>query len=630
MPSIRSSCNTLMLPTVVQRAFNRYSPCYSYRMDPDIWIEGVFPLLKVEDLIRMRRVSKYLYLLTHEPILWKNFLKMLRIPIPPIRPSFRYTYDPTSFEVEQLVTRAIWTDDTWRKYKPKLRHQEVIFACYQVLEMILLPGGKFLIASLTDYRRTRFYIQVFSLDHPSHSGQYGLAKKAVATKAFNLRAKFMSYNGNQGIMIMFSMRRPGVEVDQPKGYDPSEWSARTEIDPPEALIYDCCWEHVLIDSLELITDPWITPGTEEYRTRAAALPPPFEPVMQFVSDTPAEHPTLFEVNGRPFSAIFQRPDEIVFFELDERRTSSIRCKKRTDNGMEQCVQKVMGFRVLPAQNEILVIRTVQTAGWDHLTNDTHIIELFPVPELGAIGVLTPPIGEPAYIEGKFAESFEISGDYIPPCSPDFPYLYDAKACPPPISVYMRTLNPRGVLHYNLYPSKEITGVQINEEGVVEEIGEWKYTTDWAVPQSTHYSEPVDARIIPGVHRALIYTVPGDDRTDEPNLLALRRYYNPLFPGSGYPHPPYGHPEPEHEVIEKRYLRPTNLFCSFQINSPYLEHIKEQGFTAIAWDESIGRVCIATPKDMHILVLDVGKMTEVWDFEKFQPGKWKRMKELAQR
>ncbi|THU89910.1 hypothetical protein K435DRAFT_676883 [Dendrothele bispora CBS 962.96] len=635
MPS-RTTSNVLapsfdrILPSIIQKAFKRHSPCYSYRMDPDTWIDGVFPHLKVEDIIRMRRVSKYFYLLTHEPIIWKNFLKKMTIPLPPIRPSFRYTYEPTSFEVEQLVTRAIWTDDTYRKWSPKLRHQEIIFACYQVLEMILLPGGKFLVASVTDFRRTRFFIQVFSLDHPSHEGKYALAKRPVTTKAFNLRAKFMKYKGKQGIMIMFSMRKPGVESEKPKGYDPSEWSARTEIDPPEDLLYECLWEHVLIDSLEFLTDPWLTPGSEEHRRRAESLPPPFELVMHFASNTPAEHPSLFEADGRPFSAIFQRPDEICIFELEERRISSMRCKKNTNNGMGQCVQKIMAFRVIPAQNEILVVRTIHTTGWDHLVNDTHTIELYTVPGSGSTGVLTSPVDEPAYIEGKFAESFHISEDYIPPIGPEFPNLYDAKACPPPISIFMRTVNPRGVMHYDLCSSHLIVGHQQDAiTGEIEEIKEWVYRTDWAIPQSTHVSEPVDTRIIPGVHRALMYTVPGDDRTDEPHLLALRRYHNPLFPGSEYPHTPYGYPEPEDEVIEKRYKRPTNLFCNFKVDSPYLDYIKEQGFTAIAWDESIGRVCIATPKDMHILVLDVGKMTEVWNFEKFQVGKWQRVQGMAQ-
>jgi hypothetical protein len=289
----------------------------------------------------------------------------------------------------------------------------------------------------------------------------------------------------------------------------------------------------------------------------------------------------------------------------------------------------MAFRVLPAQNEILVIRTIQAAGWDDLTEDIHVIELFPVPEPGSSGVLTSAIGDPAFIEHKFAESFEISDDYIPPSGPEFPELYDSNACPPPISIYMKTVKPKGILHYNMYASQVVVGFQVNAEGAADEIKEWRYDTAWAVPQSTHYTEPLDARVIAGVHRALIYTVPGDDRTDEPNLVALRRYFNPLFPGAEYPYPIYGDPEPEHQVVEKRYKRPTNLFCSFDVNSPYLEYIKEQGFTAIAWDESIGRVCIATPKDMHILVLDVGKMTEVWNLQKFQVDKWKRVNDLAQ-
>ncbi|EEB93285.1 hypothetical protein MPER_08084, partial [Moniliophthora perniciosa FA553] len=78
-------------------------------------IDEIFTYLSIEDIMRLRRVDKAFFLLTHDPLIWRRFLERLNLPIPPIRPNFRYTLEATDFEIEQLVTKAVRADDNWRK-----------------------------------------------------------------------------------------------------------------------------------------------------------------------------------------------------------------------------------------------------------------------------------------------------------------------------------------------------------------------------------------------------------------------------------------------------------------------------------------------------------------------------------
>lgn len=109
--------------------------------------------------------------------------------------------------MEQLVVKAICADDNWRRISPKLSSSRVVFAFNQVIEMKLLPGGQYMVASMQDTSRHRFFICIFCLDHPE-SNFPPLARLPLPSKAINLEARFLSYGGKQGIMIMYSQRSP--------------------------------------------------------------------------------------------------------------------------------------------------------------------------------------------------------------------------------------------------------------------------------------------------------------------------------------------------------------------------------------------------------------------------------------
>lgn len=141
-------------------------------------------------------------------MIWKRFLRNINIPLPPLRPTFKYTLDATGYEIEQLVTRAISLEFNWRKNYPDVTNSQIVLAHYKVLELKLLPGGKYLVASVKDSCSYRFFIMVFCLDHPN--GYQALARAPTKSRAYDLQAKYVTYNSGsgpeQGIMIAYIHR----------------------------------------------------------------------------------------------------------------------------------------------------------------------------------------------------------------------------------------------------------------------------------------------------------------------------------------------------------------------------------------------------------------------------------------
>jgi hypothetical protein len=202
--------------------------CAIIRLPDDVLVENVMPTLSVEDILALRRVctvpldiwsesvidcmcgykvNKLFYQLTHQPIIWKTFLRSMNITPPPLPPSKRYGHLRflTGFEAERLVTRAISFHNNWRSAAPKVYDIEHFVLHHNILSMVVLPGGKHLVASVADYTYTLYSLMVFVVDH-RHGGLFPLAKTSTETKAINLRAKYMTVRGVSGLVIVYVRR----------------------------------------------------------------------------------------------------------------------------------------------------------------------------------------------------------------------------------------------------------------------------------------------------------------------------------------------------------------------------------------------------------------------------------------
>lgn len=76
---------------------------------------------------------------------------------------------------------------------------------YKVHEMVLLPGSQYLVASISDDTFQDWYLMLYVLDN--RYSVVPIAKTPTKTKAFHLRAKYLTINGEHGITISYIHRQ---------------------------------------------------------------------------------------------------------------------------------------------------------------------------------------------------------------------------------------------------------------------------------------------------------------------------------------------------------------------------------------------------------------------------------------
>ncbi|KAJ3005620.1 hypothetical protein NUW54_g4259 [Trametes sanguinea] len=173
------------------RLFSRFS-CDSLsvrkdcldRLPNDVLLDGVMSYLDIFDILRPRRastnvmyrhpaliigflvqVSKLYYELTHHAAVWKRLLRHTDVPLPPLPPTARHTPSRMSgFEVERLLCRAYSQHINWSKHNPRCFSEWTFNSHHRVLEMALVPGGRYLVASVTDPMETTYSLVVFAID----------------------------------------------------------------------------------------------------------------------------------------------------------------------------------------------------------------------------------------------------------------------------------------------------------------------------------------------------------------------------------------------------------------------------------------------------------------------------------
>ncbi|KAM6498570.1 hypothetical protein JOM56_006518 [Amanita muscaria] len=606
-PRYRLGLIASTLNKYVPSPFSRTTTCSIFKLSPDLVLDEILPHLCIEDIISLRRVNKTFFILTHAPIIWKRFLLRMNIPLPPFRPSFRYTHDATDHEVEHLVTRAISLDDNWRRGKTCIRSNKCVSTQYQVLDLVMVPGGKFLVASVKDQPGYRFNLTLYVMDHPRGIVQ-ALARIPTISKAYFLQAKYVEWKGKRGIMIVYCRRR--FQNHSRTGVDPSDFSVRTDIDPPLPFAYEVKCLHVDLETLENMVDPCLEPQSDEYVSLRMDRGPPFQEVEFIELDHVVTGLTLFEFNRAPFFGFLQAEGKIVLVDPGTRQLFVMTCADHPDHVGEE--HRIRAFRVLPGQKELIVVRTVSLSE----NNDLMLVELYKAPVYH--GSYQYTCVDSYTVSGKLVASVQISDHGIPTTTGDQPQLHPSNGPPPPISIYVRTSKPSGVIHHCLWPSF----MDIPMDELIRRT--WFYDLSQATVQTSHVSAPYDIHVLPGAYRAMMYTVRPDDRNDDLQLVSFRRYINPG-------NVPFDYPEKEPDSFgpvlgRPRYLIPAHVYSSIDLTLSASAQLATTGISAVAWDETIGRLCVVAGKEQKI---------RVWDFSNaVQPdgrlSKWTKTSNLFQR
>jgi hypothetical protein len=110
-----------------------------------------------------------------------------------------------NLEAERLLIRAISLRKNFQQKRPEPFYNAAVEAFHHVQSMEILPGGKYLVASVRDETRNCYGVMIFALDYRI-GGALALAKTSTPTKPYNLQAKYMIYEHLKGIVIAYTLR----------------------------------------------------------------------------------------------------------------------------------------------------------------------------------------------------------------------------------------------------------------------------------------------------------------------------------------------------------------------------------------------------------------------------------------
>ncbi|KAG7442498.1 uncharacterized protein BT62DRAFT_936055 [Guyanagaster necrorhizus] len=594
------------LSNILLRNKNSQLPkvCYIQRLPFDIFVEHVFPLLCIEEILRLRRVNRMFFLLTHEPVIWKRFMARMNIPVPPFRPTFQYALRDTDFEIEQMITRAISVDDNFRRRHPSVASRYRVPVYSQIFELKLVLGGKYLVASVVNHVYRQFQIVIVNLEHPEEDGVRPVLYIPVRARASHLDAKYMTYHGQPGIMVSYVCRSwkkmdDGTPTDHLTDLDDLTYHAPVDEAHPIKYECNCYFSPMLV--LESLSDPYVLPGDEEYERRQSGIERPSNRVMAFTSGRVLYDPSLFESDGVPYVVITQQPDRIMVANLHTHTTCLLLCRRAP--GHENHRYTIMAVRVLPEQSHVLVIRRMHGPSF----TPRNAIELYQMPDsqAGSQSFTTAAAFERVWTPECYTRSFHISDHYRSSYESDHPTRWNSNDPPPPVSIFMSSAAPNTMTHYHLWPS--LTKSRIY--GTAKTIDVWAYTLgESCTQQSLHRSDTDITRVIPGVYRSLAWHQPQEDRSITPKMTSLMRYTSREALPVAYASPTFPTDEP---LLRKgRKGVPKFVYGPFQdVNEESYPNLFRRGVSAAAWDESIGRACFVSDESTVVDVLDMAYVVQ---------------------
>ncbi|KAL4070480.1 hypothetical protein J3A83DRAFT_4243550 [Scleroderma citrinum] len=583
-------------------------------LSDDILVE-IFSYLDVEDVLSLRCVSKLYYNLSHQGIIWKRFLKRIGPNAPQLPPSLRYS--PrflTSFEAERLVTRAISLDMNWVSSRPCTLFRSSFLAHRLIQSMVVLPGGKYMVASVCNWAKNHYSLCVYALDHRVW-GIVPLAETPVKQKAYNLRAKYMTIDGKPSIVIAYVRRKkfdrlngPNVRSVDPSIYNEFRNNPRLKIDPPVPFQYVCSCVQISLDALDALADPRLDPGSSEFFECARSQPPPFRLLSDMRSSSEFGVLDLAIIDGVPTLAVVKGSETVVLKQLTGKGIiTTMNCAREETHS--SYIYHICNIRILPHQGEILVIRTVT----DMTPVDMYDSRQPPVTPPGLLTLAMfaiPPSGDNEVPSHMSISLVSFRADDAEDVQISDPSDYDTlrgkstsdPVVAPPINVFYRKAGGR--LRYisikaNPMPSWLLEKGQPQRPFYsVEEI----FADDDHVILYEEYGWHNTNRLFvcPGSHRSLVYGISYESRTD---ILGIRSIYSHL----GDPHLVDEYSLRRHQllqsVLREEYEHRTRVLAKFDL-CPDLYDDMRAGVKALTWDESTGRIFYAKPDDSYIHVVDL--------------------------
>ncbi|KAH0837900.1 hypothetical protein J3R83DRAFT_6130 [Lanmaoa asiatica] len=557
----------------------------------------VFSYLDLEDILSLRRVSKLYYNLTHQGIIWKNFLKRIGSNAPQRPPSHRHSAQYlTSFEAERLVTRAISLQKNWLSPNPCPLSCDSFQIHRHIQSMVVLPGGKYMVASVCNTAKTHYSLIVFALDHRI-GGVVPLAETPVKRKAYNLKAKYMNIDGTPSIVIAYVRRKmssryssSGRSVD-PSIYNPILENPRKPIDPPVPLQYACTCIHISLDALDALSDPRLVPGSAAFFHFAASQPPPFRLLCVLRSATELGAIDLAVIEGVPTVAVVKNHETVVFKELTGVGMLSTLCCAR-EEPYSSHHHSICSMRILPNQGQILILRAVKLptvpsvdrVGAPPISQDLITLAMFNFPDFGDNEMESTFAQQTMSFRANDVEGIQITN---PSDYESVPCVNPADGAEhPPITIFYRSeggtrfhelmINPtpRHFLPKSMLstPHYWLGNLVAGNHHVVT----WEHEKERGLCRGF---------VLAGNQRSLVYVTRSEDISERLSIRGFYSHFSVSDGTAGY-------------TAARQAL--------FQNIMRGAVHNLRAGAKTIAWDEGTGRVFYVKPDDACLHVIDFAK------------------------
>jgi hypothetical protein len=261
------------------------------------------------------------------------------------------------------------------------------------------------------------------------------------------------------------------------------------------------------------------------------------------------------------------------------------------------------MHIFPEQHQILVIRSVPPPLPGPDATPVYLFEMYDTPDYGQI--ISSQAVDRYTMDNRHIVEFYISDANLVNHNDESiqPTLHAAQGPPPPISIFCRTIEPNGLHHFILWPQHFYVPAGITSM----ETSLYFYTLSNLISQSRHDSDDVICCVLPGSSRSLIYTISADDRRAAPSLIELRRYVSPETQPFEYPEP---QTEDTSDIMKERKRVPFNIYSTLELPRKLAKTLRNEGITAVAWDEGLGRVCISASEDSTIHILDFSQVSKL--------------------
>jgi len=168
--------------------------------------------------------------------------------------------------------------------------------------------------------------------------------------------------------------------------------------------------------------------------------------------------------------------------------------------------------------------------------------------------------------------------------------------PSPIAGCARVANESLLYRFSIFPKRH--GIEVplpptppsGPPPILPEFCLYMYSVRRGIHRYVMWQQDATQRYrcLLGSRRSIVYTISADDTSDLPRVLRISRYYDP----ESYDEETLNH-APTLETEDDPGIRPVWL----------PENVDLDQVSALAWDESIGRLMLAFRNSTHICVID---------------------------